>query len=288
MSESAIADFVTSFIPNTATHAEPVRGRVVMSKRRIVLATEDEKTTIPLNGVFDVQHETAPGDLAEFFDDTVTVGYERDGDRHVAVIEGGGDTVERFVVLVFKGLLNGAKVHVKHPARRGGRITDRSFESGGLAVSDGTVAIKGGVGTRIDISTVTHFERVEREVGGTSRQLLSVRHMGDTGPITTELALDSGRRMNLLGRFIRLRYTHLKQDLESVDLTDEETEALVAIYSSGPSANLATVLGIDASQLTFHLNNLIDKGLVEDDQDGTRLTSMGQAAVSEHIEDVNM
>jgi helix-turn-helix protein len=287
MSESAIADFVTSFIPNTATHAEPVRGRVVMSKRRIVLATEDDKTTIPLKGVFDVQHETAPGDLAEFFDDTVTVGYERDGDRHVAVIEGGGDTVERFVVLVFKGLLNGANVYVKHPARRGGRITDQSFESGGLAVSDGTVAIKGGVGARIDISTVTHFERVEREIGGTSRQLLSVRHMGDTGPITTELALDSGRRMNLLGRFIRLRYTHLKQDLEAIDLTDEEIEALVAIYSSGPDANLATVLGVDASQLTFHLNNLIDKGLVEDDEAGTKLTAMGQAAVSEHIEDVN-
>ena len=287
MSESAIADFVTSFIPNTATHAEPVRGRVVMSKRRIVLATEDDKTTIPLKGVFDVQHETAPGDLAEFFDDTVTVGYERDGDRHVAVIEGGGDTVERFVVLVFKGLLNGSNVYVKHPARRGGRITDQSFESGGLAVSDGTVAIKGGVGARIDISTVTHFERVEREIGGTSRQLLSVRHMGDTGPITTELALDSGRRMNLLGRFIRLRYTHLKQDLEAIDLTDEEIEALVAIYSSGPDANLATVLGVDASQLTFHLNNLIDKGLVEDDEDGTKLTAMGQAAVSEHIEDVN-
>ncbi|MXR21025.1 CheF family chemotaxis protein [Halobacterium bonnevillei] len=287
MSESAIADFVTSFIPNTATHAEPVRGRVVMSKRRIVLATEDDKTTIPLKGVFDVQHETAPGDLAEFFDDTVTVGYERNGDRHVAVIEGGGDTVERFVVLVFKGLLNGANVYVKHPARRGGRITDESFESGGLAVSDGTVAITGDVGARIDISTVTHFERVERELGGTSRQLLSVRHMGDSGPITTELALDSGRRMNLLGRFIRLRYTHLKQDLEAVDLTDEEIEALVAIYSSGPHANLATVLGVDASQLTFHLNNLIDKGLVEDDEDGTKLTAMGQAAVSEHIEDVN-
>lgn len=288
MSESAIADFVTSFIPSTATHAQPVRGRVVMSKRRIVLATEDEKTTIPLKGVFDVQHETAPGDLAEFFDDTVTVGYERNGDRHVAVIEGAGDTVERFVVLVFKGLLNGATVYVKHPARRGGRITDQSFESGGLAVSDGAVAIRGGVGARIDISTVTHFERVEREVGGTSRQLLSVRHVSDTGPITTELALDSGRRMNLLGRFIRLRYTHLKQDLQSVDLADEEIEALVAIYSSGPSANLAKVLGVDASQLTFHLNNLIDKGLVEDDEDGTQLTSMGQAAVSEHIEDVNV
>ncbi|MFB6268443.1 MAG: CheF family chemotaxis protein [Halobacterium sp.] len=288
MSESAIADFVTSFIPDTATHAEPVRGRVVMSKRRIVLATEDDKVTIPLSGVFDVQHETAPGDLAEFFDDTVTVGYERDGDRHVAVIEGAGDTVERFVVLVFKGLLNGATVYAKHPARRGGRVTDEPFASGKLRVSPGTVEVRGDAGVELDISTVTHFERVDRDVNGSSRQLLSVRHMGDTGPVTTELALDSGRKMNLLGRFIRLRYTHLKQDLKDVDLTDEEIEALVAIYSSGPSANLATVLGVDASQLTMYLNGLIDKGLVEDTEGGTRLTSMGRAAVSEHIEDVNI
>jgi helix-turn-helix protein len=287
MSESAIADFVTSFIPDTATHTEPVRGRVVMSKRRIVLATDDQKVAIPLQGVFDVQHETAPGDLAAFFDDTVTVGYEREGDRRVAVIEGGGDTVERFVVLVFKGLLNGSTVYAKHPARRGGRVTDQSFESGALAVSDGTVAVRGDAGVDLDISTVTHFERVERDINGSSRSLLSVRHMGDTGQVTSELALDSGRKMNLLGRFIRLRYTHLKQDLTDVDLTEEEVEALVAIYSSGSSANLATVLGVDASQLTMYLNDLIDKDLVEDTEAGTELTSLGMAAVSEHIEDVN-
>jgi len=286
MSESAIADFVTSFVPDTATHAEPVRGRVVMSKRRIVLAYDEERVTIPLKGVFDVQHEAAPGDLAEFFDDTVTVAYEHGGDRHVAVIEGAGDTVERFVVLVFKGLLNGSKVYAKHPARRGGRVTDQPFRSGGLSVSPGTVELRGDVAAELDVSTVTHFERVERELGAGTRAMLSVRHVDDTGPITTELAVDSGRKLNLLGRFIRLRYTHLKRELGDVDLTSDEVEALVAIYSSGPDANLATVLGVDASRLTMFLNDLIEKDLVRDD-DGVHLTSMGRAAVSEHIEAVN-
>ncbi|MFB6068563.1 MAG: CheF family chemotaxis protein [Halobacterium sp.] len=287
MSESAIADFVTSFIPDTATHVEPVRGRVVMSKRRIVLATDEGKTTIPLSGVFDVQHETAPGDLAEFFDDTVTVAYERDGEKRVAVIEGAGDTVEKFVTLVFKGLLNDTSVYGKDPARRGGRLTDQSFESGSLFLVPGAVELRGDVGGRIDLSTVTHFERVERDVNGSTRQLLSVRHMGETGPVTTELALNSDRKMNLLGRYIRLQYTHLKQELADVDLTEDEVEALVAIYSSGPDANLAAVLGVDASRVTMFLNDLIDKGLVED-EDGVDLTSMGRAAVSEHIEDVNV
>ncbi|AHG03747.1 hypothetical protein HALDL1_09140 [Halobacterium sp. DL1] len=286
MSESAIADFVTSFIPDTATHAEPVRGRVVMSKRRIVLATEDASVTIPLAGVFDVQHDTAPRDLAEFFEDTVTVAYERGGEKHVAVIEGAGDTVDKFVTLVFKGLLNGSAVYAKHPARRGGRVTERSFESGELFLSPGTVGLRGNVGASIDLSTVTHFERVERNVNGSSRQLLSVRHMGGTGTVTTELALDSGRKMNLLGRFIRLRYTHLKQELKDISLTTDEVEALVAIYSSGPEASLAAVLGIDASRVTMLLNSLVDEGLVED-SDGVTLTKLGRAAVSEHIEDVN-
>lgn len=285
MSESAIADFVSSFIPDTATHAEPVRGRVVMSKRRIVLATDDAKTTIPLQGVFDVQHETAPGDLARFFEDTVTIAYERDGQRHVAVVEGGGDTVDRFVTLVFKGLLHGTSVYVKHPARRGGRVTDQSFQAGNLALTPGKLVIKG-ASVNIDLSTVSDFERVDRDVNGTSRQLLSVRHMGDGGPITTELVLDSGRKMNLLGRYIRLQYTHLKQELADISLTDEEIEALVATYSSGPDTSLATVLGVDASRVTMLLNDLIEKELVSDD-DGITLTSLGRAAVSEHIEDVN-
>jgi len=256
-----------------------------MSKRRIVLASDDAKTTIPLQGVFDVQHETAPGDLARFFEDTVTIAYERDGQRHVAVVEGGGDTVDRFVTLVFKGLLHGTAVHVKHPARRGGRVTDQSFQPGKLGLAPGKLLLES-VGATVDLSTVSDFERVDRELNGSTRQLLSVRHMGDTGPITTELALNSGRKMNLLGRYIRLQYTHLKQELKDVSLTDEEVEALVATYSSGPDASLAAVLGIDASRVTMLLNNLIEKELVTDN-DGITLTSLGRAAVSEHIEDVN-
>jgi helix-turn-helix protein len=256
-----------------------------MSKRRIVLATDGEQTTIPLPGVFDVQHETAPGDLARFFEDTVTIAYERDGQRHVAVIEGGGDTVDRFVTLVFKALLHATSVYVKHPARRGGRVTDQSFQASKLGLAPGELALDG-IGGAVDLSTVSDFERVDRDVNGSTRQLLSVRHMGDAGPITTELALDSGRKMNLLGRYIRLQYTHLKQELTNVSLTDEEVEALVATYSSGPDASLAAVLGVDASRVTMLLNDLIEKELVTDD-DGIALTALGRAAVSEHIEDVN-
>jgi helix-turn-helix protein len=286
MSESAIADFVTTFIPDTATHAEPVRGRVVMSKRQIVLATSEDRVVVPLNGVFDVKHASAPGDLAKFFEDTVTIGYERDGQKHVAVVEGGGDTVDRFVTLVFKALLNGATVRAKHPARRGGRITDQSFESASLYLVPGAVELRGDIQTQIVVSTVTHFERLEREAGDSTRPMLSVRHMGDTGAVTTELALDSSRRMNLLGRFLRLKYAHLKQELGDATLSEDEVEALVAIYSTGPDVSLAAMLGVDASHLTMLLNDLVEKGFVED-QDGVELTSLGQAAVSEHIEDVN-
>ena len=287
MSESAIADFVTTFIPDTATHAEPVRGRVVMSKRRIVLATSDDTVAIPLSGVFDVKHASAPGDLAKFFEDTVTIAYERDGEKHVAVVEGGGDTVDKFVTLVFKAVLNGATVYAKHPARMGGRVTDQSFESADLFLVPGAVELRGDVGARIIVSTVTHFERLERDVGDSTRALLSVRHMGDVGAATTELALDSSRRMNLLGRFLRLKYAQLKEDLGDATLTEDEVEALVATYSTGPDVSLAAVLGVDASHLRMLLTDLAEKGFVEDGE-GVELTPLGQAAVSEHIEDVNV
>lgn len=286
MSESAIADFVTTFIPDTATHAEPVRGRVVMSKRQIVLATSDDRVVVPLAGVFDVKHASAPGDLAKFFEDTVTIGYERDGQKHVTVVEGGGDTVDRFVTLVFKALLNGTTVYAKHPARRGGRITDESFDAADLFLVPDAVELRGDTSARIVVSTVTHFERLERDVGGSARPLLSVRHMGDASAVTTELALDSSRRMNILGRFLRLQYAQLKQDLGDATLSDDEIEALVAIYSTGPDVSLAGVLGVDASHLTLLLSDLEENGFVVDE--GTvELTSLGRAAVSEHIEDVN-
>lgn len=288
MTESVIADFMTDIVPDAATHTEPTRGRVVMSKDRVVFATDGHKTTVPISGIFDIQHGRAPQGLEEFFEDTVTIGYENGTGKHVAVVEGADDTVERFTKLLFKAVLNGTTVLARHPARVGGRITDNSIRPASLYLTDAAVQFRGDDPFVVDVSTVNHFERITRDFGNGDRPILSVRHVDGTQQVTSEVALDSERRMNVLGRFLRIEYQTLKEDFQSIDVADDEVEALVSLYTAGPDANLAAVMGIDAGRAQLLSNRLDEKGLVETRPDGVHLTSMGRLAVSDRIEDVNV
>src|SRR6056297_3970378 len=143
MSEKVIADFVARFSLDTFDSPEPVKGRIVLSQKRLVLATTDSKTTVPLTDIFDINVGHVPGDLESFFQDTITIAY-RDGDsRRVAVVEAGTEEVSRFKTVLFKAELNGSRAQVKHPARVGGRVTGSSFQSAKLKIGPGEVRFTG-------------------------------------------------------------------------------------------------------------------------------------------------
>ncbi|MFB6071194.1 MAG: CheF family chemotaxis protein [Halanaeroarchaeum sp.] len=288
MNQSVVADFVTDVIPDTGRYDEPVRGRVLMNRERVVLVTADDRTTFAIDDVFDVAYGSAPRELREFFEDTVTVAYESTGTKRVALVEGADETVERFTTLLFKGVLNDSSVSVNHPARVGGRVTDGEFRTARLFVSDSRVSFKSGEPFSIDVSTVSHFERVDRDLGGTSRSVLSVRHAEDHDVVTTEIAMQPERKMNVLGRFLRIEYSQLREDLAEISLSEDDVEVLVGLYSGATAGSLAGMLGVDASRVTTMLATLADKGLLRDSADGWTLTSLGKLAVGEHVEDVNL
>lgn len=288
MSESVVADFTTDVIPDTGEFAEPVRGRVVMSDKRVVIATPGTQRTIRISDVFDIAYGSAPPELREFFEDTVTVASRDENGRHVALIEGADDTVRRFTDLLFKAVINGTDVLVRHPARRGGRVTDSAAKPATVFLRPGMVLFKGAQEFTIEASTVSHFERHARAIGGEEREVLSVRHTPEMESVTTEIALDSSRRMNVLGRFLRTEYSQLKEELAQLDISERETEAMVGLYSGGSDASLAGVLGMESNQVTMLLNSLVEKGLVEEGESGMTLTPIGKLAVSSRIEQVNM
>jgi len=188
-----------------------------------VLAADERKVTIPLSSIFDVAVGHVPQGLGEFFSATVTVACERSDSRIVAAVAAGDDKIEKFTTVLFKALLNGTDMTVR-PARVGGRVTG--------------------------------FERLAREVNGTEQSVLAVRHMPNGQAMTTLAATQSGRKMSILGRYLRLEYSDLMSDLEDVELAAEQVETLVAIYSTGPAVSLAAVLDMEASQVTMVLNDL--------------------------------
>lgn len=286
MSESVVADFTARFATD-AGGAEPVRGRVLLSKRRLVLASGDGKTTVPLSAVFDVIVGDVPQAVAEFFDDSVTIGYRRDGTSHTVYVEAEKDAVDRFSQLLYKVLLDGTSLAVTHPARVGGRVTDANAVRGRLRLrSDGVTCRCEDRQVAIDLDEVIHFARERRTVEGTPRQVLSIRHVDDGRPVTTEVSVASREKLNVLGRYLRREYGEVMAEVRDIDLSQDETEVLVGLYSGGSGADLAGLLGVESSRLSMVLNDLIEKGLV--DEDGTALTGKGRMVVGDRVEDINV
>lgn len=288
MSESVVADFVGRFYTDDVAGGEPVTGRVLLSRKRLVLVRDGGTTTVPLSSVFDVTAGFVPTELEEFFDDTVTVAFETDGRKRVAVVEGKGDTIDRFTRILFRVLLNGTTVTVTHPARVGGRVTDASARKARLSLERCAVSFTGRSDAfAVDLSTVSDIRRRTRELDGTRRAVLEISHVVDDTALVSVVAVPSSRKTNLFGRFVRLEYSGVREEIGELTHTEEELEALVALYSTGGSANLGTLLDAEPAQITMVLNSLREDGLVRDGSGKTELTPKGRVAVTTHLERVN-
>ncbi|WP_128906468.1 CheF family chemotaxis protein [Halorubrum amylolyticum] len=288
MEESVVADFVGRVHTSDLGSDDPVSGRVILSQRRLVLATDDAKTTVPLSKVFDVVVGTVPGDLRSFFSDSVTLAYDQGGSRRTALVEGEPDDMERFTRLLFKALLRGVTVTVRHPAKLGGRVTDASDHTASISLSPVAIGFVDCPDPfKVDLSSVIDYERTDRTIAGTKRPALVFRHVPDTQTVTSIATVPDKRILNVLGRYIKLEYDEVMEDVEAFDPTEEQLEILVSIYSAGGEANIADVVTGDVAQTEMILDTLRDEDLVADGDAGAALTRKGQMIVTSYLESVN-
>lgn len=291
MKEQAVADFVGRYVvdPSTGVNEEPSECRVVMSKRRLVIAGSDRKT-IPLSSVVDVVVGNVPPDLRDLFDDTVTVAYEADdGKVETVLIEASSDTISQFTNVLFKCLLNGTEGVTKHPAQVGGRVTDTDATPAKISIDSRKVDITTpSEDFRIDISTVVDFDRGDTALAGTKKPTLAVKHADDAQMVTSLIAPDSARRMNLLGRYLRMEYSQVRREIEDIQLSQPEKRILVTVYTTGGDIDFTKMLDGNAAQATNILNSLREKDLIDEGNDGISLTSQGQIIVTQRLEDVNV
>ncbi|WP_435126287.1 CheF family chemotaxis protein [Halobaculum sp. D14] len=287
MTESVVADFIGRFfVPGV--RGEPPTGRIILSQRRLVLAADDHKETVPLSKVFDVKVGQVPPEMAGYFNDTVTVAYRSGDERRVAAIEGKDKNIDRFATVLFKVLLNGTPALVRHPARVGGRVTDADSARATLDVTRGALTFADCPEPfTVDLSAVIDVEREDRNIGGGKTAVISFRHIPDGTAVTSEVSIDSPRLTNILGRYIRLKYADVREELDDVDLQEPELEVLTAIYSAGEAVSLSAVIDMEPQRLTMLLNGLADDGLVADTESGTTLTAKGRVVVGQRLESVN-
>ena len=294
--ESIVVDFVANFVAGGDAAFDPVKGRVLMSERRLVLATSNTKTTIPITSIYDIAVGQVPPEVEEFFDYTVMVGYV-DGDyRRSTVIGGDRETIEKFSLLLFRATLNGSTALVTHPAKVGGRVMDTPKQKTGLHLDYESVAFPGsdvstseGGPFSIDLASVIFFEVMERSTNdGETRLVLSVQHVENGQTVTSEISMTSRRKMNILGRYLRLIYHWIKSDVRDVDIEEHELEVLVGLYSTAEEIDLASLLDIGEAELDARLESLHEDDLITDEEPPVDLTPQGRFIVNEEFEDINV
>jgi helix-turn-helix protein len=295
--ETIVVDFVANFVAGGSGTFEPLKGRVLMSDRRLILATSDSKTVVPLTSVFDVAVGQVPSEVEEFFDHTVMVGYVVNGVQRTTVVGGDRETIEKFSVLLYRATLRGSTVALKHPAKVGGRIQDEPVREVGLRLDTDSVSFPGTEELTlsdevfsINLGNIVFFEVLERTVLEEKRLVLSVQHVTQDQTVTTEVSMASRRKMNILGRYLRQMYHYLVSDVRNLDVSDGAFEVLVGMYSvagAGGELDLAPMLGLEEDELDGHLESLHDDGLIENVEPPHDLTPQAQFLINERFEDVN-
>ncbi|NGM70141.1 fla operon protein [Natronolimnobius sp. AArcel1] len=292
MTEDIVADFTGRFFfpRGSDGDATPLTGRVIATKKRVVLVAEDAKETVPLSRVIDINVGTVPPHVKQFFDDTLTIGYKTDEGTQSAVIESRGETVDTFVTILFRCLLNGQKAAVKHPARVGGRVKDSPVVPGKIRLDDHRIEVRSKGGTfGFDVETVMQIDRTNKIGTSDDRVTLVVKHADpDTGKTTTSLiAPAKSQYVNLLARFLRLEYDALREETEDIELSNPEKRVLVGVHATGGDIDFTNMLDGDPAYVTNVLNSVKNKGLIVENGSGISLTATGRIIVSQRIEDVN-
>jgi helix-turn-helix protein len=268
-----------------------------MSDRRLILATSDSKTVVPLTSVFDVAVGQVPTEVEQFFDHTVMVGYVVGGTQRTTVVGGDRETIEKFSLILYRATLHGSTVALKHPAKIGGRLQDNSVRDVGLRLESDRVAFPGTedltIGEEpfdIELANIVFFEVLERTVKGEPRLVLSVQHITQNQTVTTEVSMASRRKMNILGRYLRQMYHYLASDVRDVDVSDDALEVLVGLYSMASMSgdiDLESLLDVEEATLEARIDALADDGLIEAVDSSYELTPQGQFLINERFEDIN-
>lgn len=292
MSESVIADFVAHFNSTKMNGDEPIKGRVVLSQKRLVLAVKDtDKLTIPLSAVHDIGVGQVPEELDGFFQTTVTLIFQDGNHGYVAAIEGDDEKILTFSELLFKAILNGMDVNIRHPARIGGRKVTEEFIPASVTLQPKSVKFTTeSESIPVDLAAVAKITRNRREIHGLDRPILEIRHISNGQAILSMIATQSSRKMELLSRYLRLEYSKMVSEIGDISLSGDEKQLLVAVYSGAgeEGISLPSILNMEEEAVEEICKTLMEDDLLTETKSGLELTPKGQIVVNRHLEEVNV
>lgn len=273
-------ELTTRFACSALHNGRPSGGRLLIGQSEFLLAVhgggEIEATElVAFSAVRDVAFEWVPETLADVFEATVGVAFERDGERETAVIELPEGQRTAFAGALFAGLLGDIRAVVTHPAQVGGRVTDAEPTRDRVAVTEIGVAVGG---DRIALADVIDVDREKQTLeGGDVHWGLAIVHLrGDGKPVRTVVAPMDERERTLLERYVVSDHRLRERRAEDTTLPDDQRQVLDALRTNPGTRDIGALLGLDREELEALVDGLASAGFVHATEEGVRLTGMGR------------
>jgi len=234
---------------------EWIPGRILLSEKRLVLASNQGKRTIPLSKVSTV---TVRDDASQPFANVSSYLSLQVGNDVTLVAPNDHDEFEH---QLYSAVLDGEIVIVKHPAVKGGVIQDTEWQKGRMAVDEDQIglALANGQFVEVEVDDVGAVDRQKAAVMDKERIYIEVEHtVGDTA-VETHISGNT-QEVNILAGLLS---SNEQQDPESIDLGPGEQEVLMALYSGVSPFQIPQFVGKDVEQVEQIYDQLIEQGILE-------------------------
>jgi helix-turn-helix protein len=259
---------------------EWLSGRILLSNRRLVLASSEGKRTIPLSDISSLKNrrdaDNAMAPVSGYF--SVQVG----ADVHLVA----PSDVDEFEAALYDALVDDEVVLVRHPAVEGGVVRDTEWERGQLSVGPATVGIgvASGQFVEVEVEDVGGVDVGERNVRGSTRRVLEVEHTVEDGTSVQTHVSGSSQHVAVLESLVSKGPT---VDVEDIDLSDAERQVLMALYSGVSPFEIPGFVGMDVEDVEAVFDRLVETGVLREKRvrREVRLKARGRNIASEATAD---
>jgi len=256
---------------------EWVPGRVLLSNKRLILASKEGKRTIPLADISSIKsQEDAENPLAKV-SNYISLQVKAD----VTLIS--PKNHQQFEHALYDAVLDQQVIAVKHPAVEGGVVQDAPWEKGRLTpeLGDGTIALAIATGSfvEIELDDIGLVEESEGTVLGDERPYVEVEHTVEDAVVETHIS-GPRQKINILTELFRQSE---EQNTTDVELTEEENAVLMALYSGVSPFQIPDFVGLEVETVEEIYDNLIEAGVLQEQRvrRDVRLKARGRNIASE-------
>jgi hypothetical protein len=236
-----------------------IRGRILLSDQRVVLAANQGKRTVPISAITKLGGRYDVNQAVARIGDYVSLHYEGE---NVLLVTAPTDS-EQIEDALYQAILDNNTVLARHPAVEGGVVQETDWHKAQLKYDEESVILGLADGTfaEIELDDISDFGTAEQVVRDKDRSVLKVEHTTeDSTSIQTHVS-GSGRHVQVLNSLFRDGH---QQSALGVDLEQHEQQVLMALYTGISPFEIPEFVGMDVEKVEETYERLIELDALEE------------------------